>query len=810
MTAHRRPRQPARGKAGEPGASPGPAGITAVASPAPAAGKAGGTGRRRFLGYLLAAPTLVAAAELGRWATSAGPASAAVPSGPQTSDIIDLNDILTDATRPTADLIAVTINRDGTASFAMPRCETGQGITTSTAMIIAEELDLPVDKVHVTLADARPELEFNQATYGSNTTISTYTPFRVAAALARKRLLQVAAIELGDNVNYLTTKAGEVLSGTGRVRLPYGELTEKAAAKATKRMSVTLKPRSKFTVIGKPHNRIDALDAVTGRKQYGMDLDVPGAMPTMICRAPTINGTVRAVHNAAEVEAMPGITDVAVISTGVAVRGETFGQCIDAVRALRVSWGPGTVDGESDETIRAKLRAAQIPLAVPELPPLAKTIETEFTFYWKSNSALEPQTAVADVRPGGAEIWSCMQTPIYAQQMAAEKLGLPQSAVTVHVNTGGGAFGRRMFPDVAVEAAEASQKMGKPVKLMWHRTDEFRFGRVHPMCLSRIRASYVNGNVLSFEQRHTSVATDYTQALGEMISADAAKLVPAGLGNFTEYSNTIFQTTANVPYNFGAVTQLLNEIMEWDTFHTGSNRNLYNPDVVTAVELMVDQLAQAVGQDPYQFRRLFCKDPRARAVLEAVARAGQWGRSMPAGTAQGIALHTEYKGATAALIEIDARSRTVHRKVHDAVTGPRVTKVFFAIDAGLPVNPRGLEAQMMGGTMDAIGQVLTESLHLKDGHFLEGSWDDYFYSRQWNTPPEMQIIVMPPTTGEPGGAGEFGVAASKAATACALARVHGKVPTEFPVNHNGSLGFTPYPTVPPIPASPTNGLKYAF
>ncbi|NKQ53184.1 xanthine dehydrogenase family protein molybdopterin-binding subunit [Amycolatopsis sp. K13G38] len=768
----------------------------------------GRTDRRRFLGYLLAAPTLVAAAQLGETLLGSGRASAAVPSGPQPSDIIDLNDILTDATVSTANLITVTINPDGTASFAMPRCESGQGITTSSAMLIAEELDLPVEKVHITLADARPELVFNQATYGSNTTISTYTPFRVAAALARQRLLQAAAIELGDNVTNLTTKAGTIISASG-LPLSYGALAAKAATSVSKQVSVTLKPQSEFTVIGKPHNRVDALDAVTGRKPYAMDLQVPGAKPTLICRAPTINGTVKAVRNLAEVKAMPGITDVAVISTGVAVRGDTFGQCVDAVRALKVVWGPGSVDGESDDTILSKLKKAEIPLAVPSLPPLAKTIEQVFTFHWKSNSALEPQTAVADVRGGRVELWACMQTPIYAQQMVAQKLGLPQSAVTAHVVQGGGAFGRRMFPDVMVEAAEASQKMGKPVKLMWHRTDEFRYGRVHPMCISRVRASYLAGNVLSFEQRHTSVATDYTMALGEMISADAAKLVPLGLGNFTQYSQPVFETTANVPYNFGAVTQALNEIMQWDTFHTGSNRNLYNPDVVTAVELMVDQLAGAMGQDPYRFRRSFLKDDRARAVLDKVAQVGRWGRPMAPGTAQGIALHTEYKGATAALVEIDARPRTVDRKIRDAVTGPRVTKVVFAIDAGLAVNPRGLEAQMMGGTMDAIGQVLTESLHLKDGNFLEGSWDNYFYSRQWNTPPEMQIIVMPPTTGEPGGAGEFGVAASKAATACALARATGSLPTGFPVNHNGPLAFEPLPTVPSIPQSPTDGLRYA-
>lgn len=766
--------------------------------------------RRRFLGFVIAAPTLAAAAPLAETLLSPRAAGAAVPSGPQPSDVVDLNDLLTAVTLPTANLITVVVNPDGTASFEMPRCESGQGITTSTAMLIAEELDLPVEKVHVTLADARPELMFNQATYGSNTTISTYTPFRVAAAIARQQLLRAAAIELGDTVTNLTTTAGRVISASGSDALPYGELARKAASSVTKQVSVTLKPASEFTVIGKPHNRVDALAAVTGRKKFAMDLDIPGAKPTMICRAPTINGTVRAVHNAAQVKAMPGITDVAVISTGVAVRGETFGHCIDAIRALKVSWGPGSVDGESDETIKRKLEQAEIPLAAPKLPPLGKTVEGTFTFYWRNNSALEPQTAVADVRDGKAELWSCMQTPIFVKQWVAKKLGLPQSAVTAHVVQGGGAFGRRMFPDVVVDAAEASQKMGKPVKVMWHRTDEFRYGRVHPMCISRIRAGYAGGNVLSFEQRHTSVATDYTMGLGEMLTAAASKLPPAGVGNELEYSQTVFETTVGVPYNFGATTQLLNEIFSFDTFHTGSVRNLFNPDVVTAVELIVDQLAKRMGRDPYRFRRAFIKEDRARAVLEKVAEVGNWGRPMPKGTAQGIAVHTEYKGATAALVEVDNRPATVHRRIPDAVTGPRVTKVVFAIDAGLPVNPRGLEAQMMGGVIDAIGQVFTESMHLRDGNFLEGSWDNYFYSRQWNTPPQLRVIVMPPTTGEPGGAGEFGVAAAKAAVACAYGRATGTMPTEFPINHNGPLAFEPYPTVPSIPPSPTDGIDHAY
>lgn len=775
----------------------------------PAAAAPQGTGRRRFLGYLLAAPTLVAAAQIGEVALGSRPAGAAIPSAPEPSDLYDLNDLLTAAATPTANLITVQLNRDGTASFALPRCESGQGISTSTAMLIAEELDLPLDKVLVTLADARPELLFNQFTAGSNTTISTYTPVRVAAALARQRLLEAAAIELGDTVTNLKASAGQVISSTGQ-SVSYGALAEKAASAVTRKVPVSLKPRSDFTVIGTPRSRIDALDAVTGRKTYAMDLDVPGAKPAMVCRPPTIKGTVQSVANLEQVKQMPGITDVAVISTGVAVRGETFGQCIDAVRALNVTWGPGTVDGESDGTVANKLKAAEIPLAAPKLDLLAKTVEAEFTFYWKSNTALEPNTAIADVRPDRAEIWSSLQAPISTQEAVALQLGLPVSAVTVHVMPGGGAFGRRMFNDVVSEAVEASQKMGKPVKLMWHRADEFRQGRVHPMCISHVRASCAAGNVLAYEQRHTSVATDYTQGFGEVITEMAGKLPPLGLGNLLEYSETIFELTVNVPYEFGVTDQVLNEIFTYDTFHSGSVRNLYNADVVVAREVIVDQLAKAMRQDRYGFRRQFLKQDRTRAVLDKAAQAGRWGRAMPAGTAQGIALHQEYHGVCAALVEIDCRPATVSRKVRDAYTGPRVTKVVFAVDVGLAVNPRGLQAQMMGGIMDGIAEALTASLHLTDGHFAEASWDNYYYTREWNTPPEVDIIVMPPTTGDPGGAGEFGVAASKAAVACAYGQATGTMPTSFPINHNAPLGFTPYPTVPSVPPSPTDGLDYAY
>jgi isoquinoline 1-oxidoreductase beta subunit len=760
--------------------------------------------RRRFLGYLIAAPTLVVAAELTRESIWGGPqaSAASIPGAPQTPEFYDLLDALRDAARPTANLIRVEVLRDGTVSFALPRSDNGQGIITSTQMIIAEEMGLDVDQVRVTLADARPELLFNQLTGGSNTTFTTYTAIRVAAAIAQGRLLKAAAAELGQDVSVLTSRAG-LITGAGGTALPFSALAEKASSKVTQQVQVTLKPREDFRVIGKPQNKTDAYDIVTGRKKFATDLKIPDALPTVICRAPDLNGYPKGVHNIDDVRSMPGVADVAMVGTGVAVRAATFGQCIDAVNALDVDWAPGTVAGENDESVLAKVRKAELPLAVPALG--GATVEGSFTFYFRSNSSLETNCAIADVRADRAEIWGPMKNPIAAQAEIAKKVGLPTTAVTVHVTEGGGSFGRKLFFDAALEAAEVSHTMGKPVKLMWTRADDSRQGRVHPLCTTRVRASVAKDSVLSFEMRHTSVATETNPGLGEPITAAAFK-VPV-LGNLS-LSEGIFELTQLTPYDFGVSTRLLNEVDM--RFNTSSMRNIYSPDVATARELMVDQIARKMSKDPYDFRYEFLKNDRMRAVLKKVADEGGWGKDMPAGTAQGLGVHVEYKGVAACLVEIDCRPETVNRPIRQGVTGPRVTKVTYAVDVGLAINPRGIDAQMMGGINDALAMTLTSSLHLDDGHFVEASWDNYFYTRQWNTPPEMNIFLVESSADEPGGVGEFGVAATCGAVANAYARATGRVPEYFPINHKDPLPFTPYPTVPPIPPSPTNGLETTF
>ena len=238
-------------------------------------------------------------------------------------------------------------------------------------------------------------------------------------------------------------------------------------------------------------------------------------------------------------------------------------------------------------------------------------------------------------------------------------------------------------------------------------------------------------------------------------------------------------------------------------------RNVYSPDVCTARDLIVDRIAEKMGKDSYEFRREFLRNDDMRAVLDKVVEEGNWGRSMPEGTAQGLGFHVEYKSFAACLVEIDCRPETVNRKVRSARTGPRVTKVVFASDSGLILNPLGYKAQVMGGINDGLAMTLTSGLHLDDGHFVEASWDNYFYTRQWNTPLEMEIFIVDNGRPEPGGVGELAVAPTCGAVANAYARATGKVPEYFPIMHKEPLPFEPYPTVPPVPPSPTDGLELA-
>ncbi|MFJ3923212.1 molybdopterin cofactor-binding domain-containing protein [Streptomyces sp. NPDC090022] len=737
-----------------------------------------GQSRRTFLTYLVAAPTLAVAARAGADALVPQPAraaAAAIPSLPAPADLIDLGDLFILAGAPTAGLLVLTVEADGNIRFRLPREEVGQGLTTAVAMLVAEELDTALDRVHVELDDARPELLFNQLTGSSNSIRSLYGPVRQTAATARARLVAAAAARWKVAPSSLSTAGGAVRAPDGRTA-DYGGL---AAAAADPGLLVTLgatpKPAARHTLVGTPVNRVDARAMVTGALEYTLDLDVPGAKPCVVRRPPTLGGTVRSVVNADAVRAMPGVLHVVTVPTGVAVVAETFGQALDARAALQVTWGPGPADHLSDAQIRTKLRAAVPPLLVP--PLLTPYVDAEFDFAFVSHAPLETNSAVADVRDDRAEIWSGLKSPIVARQTIAAELGLPLSKVTVHVVQAGGSFGRRLFFDAALEAARISKACRRPVRLMWTRVDDTRHGRMRPATHHRIRATYALGEVLSFEHRVAAVETDFRHGLGEIITATAASL-PLGIGNAT-LAQTLFLTTVKSPYHFGLTTQALTEVPTG--IPTGSWRSVYSANTRGAEEIVVDELAQRLGKDPYAFRRAFLKTAAQRAVLDKAAQEGEWGRPMPAGCAQGIAFHDEYKSRTACLVEIDTRDPE----------HVRVTKAVIAVDVGRPVNPRGLEAQMIGGLTDAISTTLRAGLHLDKGLPLEGSYSQFHWAQQRDTPRDVRVFVLPATGEEPGGAGELGVPAAVGAIANAYARATGTRPRSFPLDFD--VDFTPYP-----------------
>lgn len=750
-----------------------------------------GTSRRRFLSYLLATPTLAVAVNAGILSSAA---QAVVPTPTQVAEIEDLGDFLIQVQKPTeGKMFTVEVSKAGIVTCEMPRMEVGQGITTAVAMLVADEMGVPLEHVRVPLAPARPELEFAQITGGSNTIRSVIDPVRQAAADARVRLTAAAAKKTGVPASQLQIRNG-VVTGGGH-SIPIGELTELAALPslpvALPGLGATPKPLSEYKLLGKPQNRLDAHAMVTGAFKYTNDTEpVKGLVRAMVRRAPTIMGSVKEVLNKDEILKMPGILGVYVVPTqiklgtdpqptGVAVIAETFGQALDGKEALEVTWNAGTVDDQDNESIKRELRAVNVPLE----PAVGKVVEGEFDFAFVSHAPMETNTAIADIRSNGGTVWSGMKIPIIATQVIEDDLGLPRGSVVGHVMQAGGSFGRRLYFDGAYEAAQISKACGRPVKLMFTRVDDMRHGRGRAASHHLVRATLAAGDVVAFEHHVASIETDWRHGLGEVLTSDGVKLgnpdiIPISAGGNATFSQSVFNTTVKSPYNLGPTVQVLNESSL--KFNTGAFRSVYSANTRGAEEIIMDEVAKELGQDPVAFRLARLKDPRYVAVLKKAAELGQWGKKMPAGFAQGVGFHAEYKGCTAALVEVDARNPKK----------PRVTRATLVADYGLPINPRGAEAQLISGMTDAISTVFRAGLHMDKGLPLEGSYSQSHFSRQKDSPLQVTVHVMPATGTTPSGAGELGLPAAVGAIANAYARATGTKPRSFPLIF--PVDFTPF------------------
>ena len=744
----------------------------------------GAFSRRRFLAVLAGAPTLVMAAQLVDLSV-AEEADAAVPTPTTMEEICDISEFIVMGSAPTMPLVTLEVGPDGIARLELPRIEMGQGITTSVAMMIAEDLELPLEKVEVSLADARPELMFNQMTAGSCTLRTFQKPLQGLAAGAKTSMMLAASQRWGVPLSSLTVKEG-VVHGPGGLRAGYGELAVEAKNVSLDGVTVIPKALSDYKMIGTPTRRVDAREIVTGAKKFAMDLQTDRAKPAMVRRGPSAGAAPKSINNADAVKAMPGVLAVVAIPTGVAVVAETFEQAREGVNALNVDFGPGPIAKESNETIIAELRKRLTPFDSPL--PGAKTIEAEFDFAGLTHAPMETECAIADVRADGAELWAPFQAPILAQQSIALDLGLPLDSVTAHVTKAGGGFGRRVFFDAPLEAARISKAAGMPVRLMWSRTEDIRHARSRPMQVHRFRASVMNGEVVAFEQRVSMVSTDFRQGLGEYLSAAAATGDPKAkqsLGN-DMFGQGVFSTMVSSPYNFGRYRkELLPELANGQP--TASYRSVPCQPARSAEEIMVDEVAAALGVDPVEFRLGTLKDPRTRAVLVKAAELGEWGKKMPAGWAQGVGAHIEGRCHMACIADLDA-TRPEH---------PIVQRIVMTVDVGLPVNPMGIEAQMLGGIAEAISLVFRAGLTFKDGLPVESSFADYRWLRMKEFPKDVKIHVFPANGNVIGGIGEVGMAAPSGALANAYARATGIKPRSFPLLHDPTGEPVPPDVIPP-------------
>jgi isoquinoline 1-oxidoreductase beta subunit len=414
--------------------------------------------------------------------------------------------------------------------------------------------------------------------------------------------------------------------------------------------------------------------------------------------------------------------------------------------------------------MRARLR--DITPALTPVLPLYRSHEATFEFPFMAHAPMEVMGAVADVRNGAAEIWYASQSPNYLAAEVARALRIPVSDVTMHVPFAGGSFGRRLFGEPAIEAAQISQALGVPVKLMWTRNDDMRHGRFRPITRCAVRASWLGRLTTSFEHRIASARTDFSHGLGDALTAAGATIAPGLI------SQVGFQTMVSIPYAFGTGNALL---AERDLgVPTGSWRSVFSGTMTAANEIFIDEMARVRGQDEVGFRLRHLDSAAATRCLEHVAEAGDWGRSMPAGQAQGVALHVEYRSAVAYLVEIDTNGPE-----------PRLTRAFAAVDVGIPVNPRGLQAQVQGALVDGWSSMFLAAIHIDDGHVREGSFADFHWARMRHAPSTTEVHVFPATPGaEPGGAGELGIPAASAACVNAYARATGERPRRFPIGED--------------------------
>jgi isoquinoline 1-oxidoreductase beta subunit len=665
------------------------------------------------------------------------------------------------AKAPPAPNAFVRVAPDESVTVLLAHSEMGQGIWTTLAMLVAEELECDWSRIRVEHAPAAPAYAHTafgmQMTGGSTTTWSEFDRYRTVGAMARDMLVRAAAERWKVDPRSLRAEAGYVHKGAER--LSYGALAD-AAEKLAPPAKVRLKDPSRWRLIGKPTKRLDSPEKITGQARFGMDVAFPGLRTALVARAPVFGGTVRSFDDA-KARAVPGVERVVQVPSGVAVVATSFWSAKVARDALRIDWDPGAGAGLDSAELLASYRALARkagPIALEKgdsdaaLSRAVRRVEAEYDVPYLAHAPMEPLNCTVRIDGDRCELWSGTQFQTVDHATAAKIAGVPPERVTLHTPFLGGGFGRRATPESSfvAEAVHVAKAAGVPVKVVWTREDDIRGGYYRPLFLHRIEAGLdAKGRPVGW--RHAIVGqsilagTPFEAMVKNGIDEASVEGVVDSpyLDAFADRRVTLHSPRNAVP------------VLWW--------RSVGNTHTAFAMESMLDELAHAAGQDPLAFRlALLERKPRHRRALEVAAAKAGWGKAPPEGRARGLAVHESFRSIVAEVAEVSV-----------ADGGRiRVHKVTCAVDCGLAVNPLGIEAQVQGAVAFGLGPVLHSALTLKDGRVQESNFHDYEVLRM-NEMPEVSVHLLP-SRAQMGGIGEPATAPISAAVANAVFALTGQ------------------------------------
>jgi isoquinoline 1-oxidoreductase beta subunit len=643
----------------------------------------------------------------------------------------------------------VQIDGDGTVTLTIGKSEMGQGVRTSLAMILADELE--ADWSRIKLVQASPGPEFKRlGTGGSFSLGGSWKPLRQAGAAAREMLIDAAAERWKVDRASCSAANGAVLHGVSSRRLTYAELVADAA-KLQVPADPPLKKPSDFRLIGKPTKRIDGRDIVTGAARYGIDTKIPGMLYASIERPPWPGAKPK--HSEDEKAGkVRGVRLIVPCTNGIAIIAENTFAALKGRATLAVEWEEAPKDAFDSEAHAKRLEAASRESGFvsrkDEAPAgtgiVARTIEATYQYPFYAHAPLETMNCVADVRGDRCTIWVPTQAPNSLQEAVADSLGTSPDKVEVNVTLIGGGFGRRLAVDYALEAAELSRAIKAPVQVLWTRADDMRHGHFQAASAHRLSAGFDSAGALVSWQ-HTKAGSPHN--LEKKPKPEAVR----DAGYYQDLSWGVY----DVPYGIPAI-ETRYVTVDVPVKH-GPWRAVFAPSSVFAREGFLDEVAHERGADPLAFRLELLKGAdsvkagsltidrrRLRRVLEVVREKSGWGKPAAPRHGRGVACNV-YDGNTHIAYVVDVA-------VDDAGT-VRVERVVAAVDCGLVVNPIGVEQQIEGGIIWGISSALLGEITFRGGAAQQSSYTDFAVARMRDT-PAIEVHIIPSDAAAPFGMGE--------------------------------------------------------